>query len=145
MLKKRALELLQFGVVGSVSYVVNFAVFNLLVHTSRAPLAAKPVLGLVLAGVISTAVAFIGNRLFTWSHRKTSSVGREITIFLALNAIGVAIAAGTLGVSRYIFHFDSGLADNISGNVIGVGLGTIFRYWGYGKFVFTGDGKRHQQ
>lgn len=145
MLKKRALEVLQFGVVGGIAYVVNFAAFNFLVHTSRAPLAAHPVLGLVLAGVISTAVAFAGNRLFTWSHRKTSSLGREITIFLTLNAIGVAIAAGTLGISRYVLHFDSGLADNLSGNVIGVGLGTIFRYWSYGKFVFTGDGKHHQR
>lgn len=139
------MELLQFGVVGGIAYVANFAAFNVLVHSSPAPLAAHPVLGLVLAGVISTAVAFAGNRLFTWSHRKTSSLSREITTFLTLNAVGVAIAAGTLGISRYLLHFDSSLADNISGNVIGVGLGTIFRYWSYGKFVFTGDGKHHQQ
>lgn len=139
------MELLQFGVVGGIAYVANFTAFNVLVHSSPAPLAAHPVLGLVLAGVISTAVAFAGNRLFTWSHRKTSSLSREITTFLTLNAVGVAIAAGSLGISRYLLHFDSSLADNISGNVIGVGLGTIFRYWSYGKFVFTGDGKHHQQ
>jgi len=139
------MELLQFGVVGGIAYVANFTAFNLLVHSSPAPLAAHPVLGLVLAGVISTAVAFAGNRLFTWSHRKTSSLSREIATFLTLNAVGVAITAGTLGISRYLLHFDSSLADNISGNVIGVGLGTIFRYWSYGKFVFTGDGKHHQQ
>lgn len=145
VLKKRILEILQFAIVGGFAYAVNFLAFNLLVHTSSAPLAAHPVTGLITAGVISTAVAFAGNRFFTWSHRTTGSVVREISIFLALNAVGVAIAAAALAVSRYVLHFDSGLADNISGNVIGVGLGTIFRYWSYGKFVFTGDGKRPQQ
>jgi hypothetical protein len=28
------------------------------------------------------------------------------------------------------------LADNISANVIGLGLGTLFRFWSYRKFVF---------
>ena len=142
MLKKRLLELLQFGLVGGIAYVVNFALFNVLVHTSGAPLAHRPVTGIIVAGAVSTAVAYAGNRLLTWRHRTTNSISRELAIFLILNAVGIAIAASALGISRYLLHFDSGLADNISGNIVGVGLGTIFRYWSYGRFVFTGDGKR---
>ncbi|MEI6249573.1 MAG: GtrA family protein [Actinomycetes bacterium] len=145
MLKKRLLELTKFGLVGGIAYVVNFAIFNLLVHTSGAPLPTHPVTGLIIAGVVSTAVAYVGNRLLTWRDRGTNSIPREVLIFLLLNLVGIAIAAIALGVSRYILHFDSGLADNISGNIVGVGLGTIFRYWSYGKFVFTGDEKRLQR
>ena len=145
MLKKRLLELTKFGLVGGIAYVVNFAIFNLLVHTSGAPLPTHPVTGLIIAGVVSTAAAYVGNRLLTWRDRGTNSIPREVLIFLLLNLVGIAIAAIALGVSRYILHFDSGLADNISGNIVGVGLGTIFRYWSYGKFVFTGDEKRLQR
>ena len=145
MLKKRLLQLTKFGLVGGIAYVVNFAIFNLLVHTSGAPLPTHPVTGLIIAGVVSTAVAYVGNRLLTWRDRGTNSIPREVLIFLLLNLVGIAIAAIALGVSRYILHFDSGLADNISGNIVGVGLGTIFRYWSYGKFVFTGDEKRLQR
>ena len=130
---------------GGIAYVVNFAIFNLLVHTSGAPLPTHPVTGLIIAGVVSTAVAYVGNRLLTWRDRATNSIPREVLIFLLLNLVGIAIAAIALGVSRYVLHFDSGLADNISGNIVGVGLGTIFRYWSYGKFVFTGDEKRPQR
>jgi len=144
VLKKRLLELIKFGFVGGIAYVVNFAVFNLLVHTSGAPLPTHPVTGLIIAGVVSTGVAYAGNRLITWRHRTTSSITREVLLFLLLNLVGIAIAAIALGISRYVLHFDSGLADNVSGNIVGVGLGTIFRYWSYGKFVFTGDGKHLQ-
>ncbi|MSW42688.1 MAG: GtrA family protein, partial [Actinobacteria bacterium] len=30
----------------------------------------------------------------------------------------------------------SPLADNVSANVIGLGLGTIFRFWSYRRWVF---------
>ena len=30
----------------------------------------------------------------------------------------------------------SRLADNISGNIIGIGLATLFRFWAYRRFVF---------
>jgi len=145
VLKKRLLQLTKFGLVGGIAYVVNFAIFNLLVHTSGAPLPTHPVTGLIIAGVVSTAVAYVGNRLLTWRDGGTNSIPREVLIFLLLNLVGIAIAAIALGVSRYVLHFDSGLADNISGNIVGVGLGTIFRYWSYGKFVFTGDEKRLQR
>jgi hypothetical protein len=32
--------------------------------------------------------------------------------------------------------WDSALADNISANVVGLALGTAFRFWSYRKFVF---------
>jgi hypothetical protein len=54
-----------------------------------------------------------------------------------LNGIGLLIAAGCLGFSRYVLDLHTALADNISANVIGLGLGTLFRFWSYRKFVFV--------
>ena len=53
-----------------------------------------------------------------------------------LNAIGLAITLLPLAVSRYVLDLDSALADNISANVIGIGLGTLFRFWSYRRWVF---------
>ena len=42
--------------------------------------------------------------------------------------------------------WDSALADNISANVVGLGLGTAFRFWSYRKFVVPAipDDLEHQ-
>jgi hypothetical protein len=43
---------------------------------------------------------------------------------------------GCLWISHYLLGLDSALADNISANVIGLGLGTLFRFWSYRRWVF---------
>jgi hypothetical protein len=34
--------------------------------------------------------------------------------------------------------FTSLLADNVSANLVGAALGTLFRFWSYRRFVFVG-------
>jgi putative flippase GtrA len=63
-------------------------------------------------------------------------MSREISLFFIINGIGIAIAAGVLYISRYVLGFDSAFADNIAANVIGVGIGTIFRFLSYRIWVF---------
>jgi hypothetical protein len=55
---------------------------------------------------------------------------------VVLNAIGLLIALGCLGFARYVLGLDGVLAFNIAGNVIGTGLGTVFRFWAYKRWVF---------
>jgi putative flippase GtrA len=129
-------ELMKFGSVGAIAYIVNLALFNLLVHFPFSPLDAKPVTGSLIAGAISILVAYFGNRFWTWRERPRRAMTREITLFFAINGIAIAISAAILLISRYILGFDSALADNIAANVIGVGLGTIFRFWSYRIWVF---------
>ena len=52
------------------------------------------------------------------------------------SGIGMAIAVGCLGFSHYILGLDNPVADNISANVVGLVLGTVFRFWSYRKWVF---------
>jgi putative flippase GtrA len=53
--------------------------------------------------------------------------------------IGSAIAVGCLAISHYLLGLTSPLADNISANVVGLILGTAFRFWAYRTFVFIQD------
>ena len=63
-------------------------------------------------------------------------MGREYILFFALNGIAMVIALSCLWLSHYALGLDSPIADNISANVIGLGLGTLFRFWSYRKWVF---------
>lgn len=129
-------ELMKFGSVGAVAYIVNLGIFNLLVHFPFSPLGDRPVTGSLISGIISILVAYFGNRFWTWKDRPRRAMSREITLFFIINGIGIFISAATLFISRYVFGFQSALADNIAANVIGIGLGTIFRFWSYRVWVF---------
>ena len=43
---------------------------------------------------------------------------------------------GLVGLAGFAVQLTSPLADNIAANVIGLGLGTMFRFWSYRRFVF---------
>lgn len=124
-------ELMKFGVVGSLAYVVDVGVFNLLLQTTDKPLTSK-----AISTVVATTVAYAGNRNWTFRRRSRSGVRREYALFFLLNGVGLAIALTCLAVSHYALGFTSALADNIAANVVGLALGTAFRFWSYRRFVF---------
>jgi len=133
-------EVVKFGAVGGIAFVVDTGVFNLLLHTAVGEAAHtdhKPLTAKTISVLVATVVAWVGNRYWTFRHRRRASYRREFVLFGVMNAAGLAISLACLGFSRYLLHLDSPLADNISGNVIGLGLGTLFRFWAYRAFVFT--------
>ena len=132
-------ELGKFFSVGALAYVVGVGGFNILVHLESAPLASKPLTASIISGVVSIFVAYLGNRHWTWRDRARSGARREISLFFLINGIALIFNVVCLAISRYVLGFDSALADNIAANIIGVGLGTLFRFWSYRTIVF----KRH--
>ncbi|MFM7776938.1 MAG: GtrA family protein [Actinomycetota bacterium] len=132
-------ELGKFFSVGAIAYVVGVGGFNLLVHVDNAPLSNKPLTGSIISGIISILVAYAGNRNWTWKDRQRTGAKREVTLFFIINGIALVFNVICLAISRYVFGFDSALADNIAANIIGVGFGTLFRFWSYRTIVF----KRH--
>jgi putative flippase GtrA len=137
-LRARVHELAKFGSVGAVSFVVDLGLFNLLRFGPGQPLHDKPITAKIISVAVATLVAWIGNRHWTFSDRRTKNRPRELVGFLVINVGGMLIAIGCLWVSHYVLGFTSALADNIAANVVGLGLGTVFRYVAYRRFVFTG-------
>ena len=138
-------EATKFGIVGLTGVGVQIVAFNLLRYAGPGHvgvLEAKPITAQVLAIGLATVITYLGNRYWTYQHRERGSVGRELPIFVLLNAIAIAIGSLCLAVSHYVLNLTSPLADNLSGNVIGLGLGTLFRFWSYRRFVFTGQAVR---
>ena len=130
-------ELSRFGVVGLGAFVIDVGLFNLLVHVGDPGVFAdRPLTAKAIATVVATVFAYQINREWTWKNRGRRGFWREYSLYFMLNAIGLVITLLPLAVSRYGLGLDSALADNISANVIGVGLGTLFRFWSYRRWVF---------
>lgn len=141
MAKPTVSEATKFAIVGLTGVGVQFVVFNVLRYAGPdwvGVLEAKPITAQVIAIGLATVVTYLGNRYWTYHHREKGNPARELPIFLLLNAIAIAIGAACLAISHYGLGLTSPLADNLSGNVIGLGLGTLFRFWSYRRFVFTG-------
>jgi putative flippase GtrA len=125
-------ELAKFGIVGIVCYAIDAGLYNLChIAFDLGPLTSK-----VISTVVAATCAYVGNRHWSFRHRARSGVRREYTLFIVLNAIGLAIALAALGFGYYVLDQRSALASNIWGNVVGTGLGTVFRFWAYKKWVF---------
>ncbi len=128
-------EIAKFGVVGMTSFVIDVSVFNLLLF-GGGPLDDKPLTAKAVSVAVATTFAYFGNRFWTFRHRGRTNMGREYVLFFLLNGVAMLIALACLWVSHYALGLDSALADNVSANVIGLGLGTLFRFWSYRKWVF---------
>lgn len=125
-------ELGKFGVVGALAYVVDVLVSNLC-HSQfhMEQLTAK-----TISTIVAATIAYVGNRKWSFTHRARTGVRREYTLFIVLNAIGLGIALASLGFGKYVLGLHGAIAFNLFGNVIGTGLGTVFRFWAYKRWVF---------
>jgi putative flippase GtrA len=134
-------EVARFLTVGGLGFVVDVGVFNLLrfeagLGDGQGVLYDKPITAKIISVVVATIVTYAGNRTWTWRHRERTGVMREYALFFVLNGIAMAISVATLAISHYVLGFTSPLADNISANVVGLALGTAFRFFSYRRWVF---------
>ncbi len=136
-----AREVIKFGAVGALAFVVDLGIFNVLRFGlgDGGPLEHKPLTAKVVSVVVATTVAWLGNRFWTFRHRRRASARREAVLFFVFNGAGLAIALGCLGFSHYVLQLRSALADNVSANGVGLVLGTLFRFWAYRRFVFNAE------
>jgi len=130
-------QALSFLLVGGVGFVVDVAVFNALRTTV---LSVDPIVAKVISTSLAIAANWIGNRYWTFrSERRRGSriqVLREAVEFGLVSAVGSLIALGCLWISHYALGLTSLLDDNIATNVVGLALGTAFRFALYRFWVF---------
>jgi putative flippase GtrA len=129
-------EVVTFLAVGGVGYVVDVTAFNML-RSQIFLSTADPSYARILAVGVAMVVTYLGNRLFTWRGQSGGDRRREIGLFIVFNLIGLGLSVASLVVSHDLLGLTSRLADNISANVVGLALGTLFRYWSYKKWVFV--------
>lgn len=130
--------LVKFGVVGLIGFMIDIALFNALrVGLLGEGTWAQSAIG---AKTISTSVAIVfnwlGNRYWTFRRHRRRHALREFAEYAIVSVGGMAISLVCLWVSHHLLGLTSLLADNISTNVIGLALGTAFRFLLYRYWVF---------
>lgn len=122
----------RFGLIGLAGFVVDVGVYNLARHVvGTGPLTSK-----TISVVLATAFSFLGNRSWTFEDRGSRPVLSASVLFCAFNGVALLISLLCLAVSSYGLGLTSPLAENISTNGVGLALGTAFRFWAYGRWVF---------
>jgi putative flippase GtrA len=124
-------ELAKFGMVGVIGAIIDLG--------GAAYLHGKLGIGAMSAKALSitaaTVFTYLGSRFWTFRHRVNQALLREGTLFGALNMVGLIIAEIVIAITTYGLDQKGALAYNAA-SVVGTGLGTIFRYFSYKKWVF---------
>jgi len=128
-------ELSKFGLIGLINTGLDFAILNVL-HFA---LGVGPLTSKCVSTVIAATTSYFMNRHWTFKSRARSGMRREYTLFFLLNLVGLVIGLVCIGVARYGFNNDSAAAINFA-NLVGLVIGTAFRFWSYRRWVFLADG-----
>ena len=142
-------ELIKFLMVGGTTWVIDTVVFLLL---KVFVLDTKPVTAKVIAVLVATMVSYVLNREWSFRTRGGRERHHEAALFFLVSGIGVAVYTAPLALSRYVFHLEvpevtpltEGIADFVSGQIIGVLAGMVFRWWAFRRFVFPDQDVRRQ-
>jgi putative flippase GtrA len=143
---------LKFGVVGLAGYGIDVGAFNLLRlgvfgddHVLQGPIGAK-----IASFAVATLATWFGNRYWTFREHRRRNFVLELLEFVAVAIGGLLIVLFCLWISHYVLGFDNLVADNISSNLIGLLLGTAFRFllyrfWVYGHHRKDGLSVEHRR
>lgn len=134
-------EMIKFGVVGAVAFVIDIGGFNLLRATvlqgEGTRILSNAVIATIISALVATCVAWVGNRMWTFRHRRNRPVHHEALLFALTNGVALLLQAACVGITHQLLAGETGrLAENIA-KVVGIGLGTLFRFWAYRRFVFS--------
>ena len=77
-------EVVKFGAVGALAFVVDIGLFNLLRFGlgDGGPLEDKPLTAKIISATCATVVAWLGNRVWTFRHRRRAKAHHELALFV---------------------------------------------------------------
>ncbi len=128
----------KYIIVGGVATIVDIALFNIFIRADvLSGISNLSYFAKTTSSTIAIVVAYLGHKLWTFSHRSGhDSESFQLGLFLLVNLGGLSIALSCLWFSRYVLGLTSQVADNVSANIVGLALATIFRFFASRKWVF---------
>ena len=124
-------EISAFGVVGVVNLFIDIGLFNLL----HFQLGVGPTTSNIVSAGVATTISYFANRHWSFSHRARTGLRREYTLFIAINLLALGISSVVIAFTYYVISATDPFALNVA-KVIGIGIGTVFRFWSYKRWVF---------
>ena len=133
-------ELSAFGIVGALNFILDVAIFGFLITVvGLGPLTSK-----VISTATTTTTAYFMHRHWSFSHRARSGIKREYGLFFLLNGISLVMSLLIIGLVRYPLGRTDAFALQLA-NITSIGIGTIFRFWSYKRWVFLPGMEREVQ
>ena len=129
-------EITAFGTIGFIALAIDLSLFAWL--SPHGALKAKCV-----STIVATTFSYFGNRYLSFSHRARSGLARETTFFFGINLIVLIISELIIALFVYPLKFKHDSLTVFVVNVGTIGLGTIFRFWAYKRFVFRHPDRVH--
>lgn len=124
-------EMSAFGVVGAVCFAIDVGVFQFL-YTSAGTGA---VTSKLISTLVSTTVAYVGHRYWSFSHRERPGVRREYVLFALINGGTLLLGLALVAFVRYPLGQESALVLQVT-NVVSIAIGTAIRFLSYRRWVF---------
>ena len=128
-------ETAKFGIVGILAFGITIVGANVL----RSGVGLGPLTSAAIATIVATVFSFVGNKYWTFKHRKGNGLGRETVLFFVFNGIGLLIQLAFVALVHYGLGKTSTFWYNV-GNISGVVVATIFRLYTYRRWVFRPAG-----
>jgi putative flippase GtrA len=88
-----------------------------------------------IATVVATILAFVGNRYWSFAKRQGGGAHIETILFFLLNGVGLLIQYGSIGLVTDVLGLSSRIWYTVA-NLVGIGIGTLFRFWSYRKWIW---------
>jgi putative flippase GtrA len=129
-------EISAFGLVGALALVIDLSLFAWL--SPYGALKAK-----AISTIVSTTFAYFGNRHLSFSHRARTSIGRETSFFFGINLITLVFSELIIALFVYPLDYPHASGTVFFVNLCTIGLGTMFRFWAYKRFVFLHPDRVH--
>jgi putative flippase GtrA len=134
-------EASRFMAVGAISTAVAIVLYNWLAYEPYglwSPLHDHVTWSYVLAHGIGMVVSYELSRRWTFKQRSGETrPGEGFLSYAVINFLTMStIPLGCLWLSRHVLGLTSPLEDNISGNIVGLLLSQVARYYLFRRFVF---------
>jgi putative flippase GtrA len=89
-----------------------------------------------IATVVATVLAFLGNRYWSFAGRQGAGTRTETIMFFLLNGVGLLIQYGCIWLVTDVLGLSAKIWFTVA-NLFGIGIGTLFRFWSYRKWIWV--------
>lgn len=137
-------EFVKFAVVGATTWVIDTGVVYAVKLTV---LGEKPLTARFLGVLIATIASYVLNREWSFRTRGGRQRHHEAALFFAISAAGMGVTLIPQAISLYLLDLrvpevsapTQAIANFVTGQILGVLLAMVFRFWAFRRFAFPDD------
>lgn len=133
-------EAAKFGVVGAIGVFVDLGAYAFFQYgwfgPTNGPLYGHEKIASFAATAVATVFSWVCNRYWTFRDKRGDDLVREGMLFVVFNVVGALITVACVAFAIDVLGA-KGLTWESAARVVGIGLGTLFRFWAYRRFVFV--------